>query len=55
MPVEQMHTSPASSPFATHRGLASAAAEDGLVTFVGSGDTTDEEPVVVSPADEALL
>ena len=39
-----------------HRGLSSfAAAEDKLVDFVGAGDATDEEPDVVSPADEALL
>lgn len=38
-----------------HRGSSFAGAEDELATFVGAGDATDEEPDVVSPADEALL
>ena len=55
VPVEQTHSSLPDSPFAMHRGSAFEAAEDALATFVEIGDATDEEPEVVSLADEALL
>ena len=53
VPVEQTHSY--FSPFAMHKGLAFAAAEDELSVLVGAGDAFDEEPDVVSPGDEELL